>query len=117
MDTDFYLRPLLALFLVIGMIFMAGAVVRRISPIRSWAGKRSAPSLEITERLNLDARRQLVLVRHNDREHLILLGNTSELLIDAGQAAPSFTTTEQEAAQDTICAAPLLPEPEPERVR
>lgn len=117
METDFYLRPLLALSFVIGMIFVAGAILRRISPVRSFFGKPAMPRLEIVERLGLDTRRQLVLIRYNDREHLVLLGQNNDLLIDAHPAGPRFVATGQTSIQRPMLPDPSPPEPEPEPQR
>ena len=90
MDFDFtgYLRCALALIFVLALIGILVAVARRFgfgyaTPSKTGHGRR----LSIVEIMPIDTKRRLVLVRRDDREHLILLGQTSETLIeDAIQA-------------------------------
>ena len=95
MDFDGYLRFVLALIFVLGLIGLFALLLRRYGPgatgmlaRRSGQGRR----LQIVEVAVLDARRRLVLVKRDQQEHLILLGASSELLIESGirdQAAAS----------------------------
>ena len=49
--------------------------------------------LQIVESLSLDMRRRLVIVRHDDKEHLLLLGNERDLVVESSpkkeSASPS----------------------------
>ena len=86
MEFSGYLRFLLALVFVLGLIGLATAVVRRMGlgfPVG--ALKRSGNRrLSVVETAPLDGRRRLVLVRRDDTEHLIILGPTSELVVETG---------------------------------
>ena len=54
-------------------------------------GARAGRRLSVVEVLMLDTRRRLVLVRRDDVEHLILLGATTETVIERGiRVSPSF---------------------------
>ncbi len=64
--------------------FGLGAV--RISPAFRTKGRQAQKRLAVIEVTSLDARRRLVLVRRDDTEHLILLGNTTDLLIESNIA-------------------------------
>ncbi len=56
-------------------------------------GIQKAGRLSVTEVQSVDARRKLVLVRRDDREHLILLNGDRDLLIESGiEAAPVAET-------------------------
>ncbi len=85
MDLDDYFRFLLALVFVIGLIGILAVLIRRFGSggthflnSRMGRGRR----LSIVETLPIDARRRLVLLRRDDKEHLILLGASQELLIE-----------------------------------
>lgn len=52
----------------------------------------------VVEAVAVDARRRLVLVRRDDREHLLLVGGATELVIerDIQRPAPSAVATVEE---------------------
>ena len=87
MDFAEYLRFFIALGFVLVLIAGLAALVRR-----SGFGGRltTAPSagserrLALIEVRPLDAKRKLVLLRRDDREHLVLLGASGDLLIESG---------------------------------
>jgi flagellar protein FliO/FliZ len=86
-----YVRFLLALLFVLGLIGLLAFVLRRfgmgavrISPGYRARGRVMERRLAVVEVVSVDARRRLVLVRRDDTEHLILLGQTSDLLIEGG---------------------------------
>lgn len=90
MDVE-YVRFLLALLFVLGLIGLLAFVLRRfgmgavrISPAFRSKGRGAERRLAVVEVASVDARRRLVLVRRDDTEHLILLGQTSDLLIESG---------------------------------
>ena len=89
MDVE-YVRFLLALLFVLGLIGLLAFVLRRfgmgavrVSPAFRAKG-RTEQRLAVVEVAVVDARRRLVLVRRDDTEHLILLGQTTDLLIESG---------------------------------
>lgn len=78
-----YLRFVLALVLVIGLILLLAWALRRFGfggMVRSGAKRR----LQVLETLPIDPRHRLVLVRRDDTEHLLMLGPTNNLVIEAG---------------------------------
>jgi flagellar protein FliO/FliZ len=84
---DSYLRYLVSLLLVLGLIGLFAWLLRRFGPpgrFRSSGQRR----LSIVEILPLDARRRLVLLRRDGTEHLLLLGQTQDLVVESGIAAP-----------------------------
>ena len=86
MEYDSYLRFVLALLFVLGLIGLIGYLLRRygfgttgLIPHRIGQERR----LAVIEVASVDARRRLVLVRRDSREHLILLGATTETIIES----------------------------------
>ncbi len=82
MEATSYLRFILSLVLVLGMIFAALWAVRRwglgaMMP-RMGGGRR----LALVEALPLDGKHRLVLVRRDDREHLLLLGGGGDTVVE-----------------------------------
>ncbi len=75
MDWADLIRAIAALALTLGLVGLAAVIGRRYGPgalgrLRPGATRR----LAVVESLVLDPSRRLVLVRADDREHLLLLG-------------------------------------------
>lgn len=89
MDIGGYFRFILALIFVIGLIALLAAMARRAGwGFPAAAIKRASNRrLGVVEVTPLDGRRRLILVRRDDTEHLLLVGPTSELLIETGIAS------------------------------
>ncbi|HVO14830.1 MAG TPA: flagellar biosynthetic protein FliO [Alphaproteobacteria bacterium] len=89
MDYDIFLRFLVALIFVLGLIGLLAWAARRFGiggrvAVRPGRRRRMA----IVEATAVDAKRRLVLVRRDDVEHLILLGPTVDLVVEQGIAVP-----------------------------
>lgn len=87
MSWGIYVQAVSSLILVIGLMLAALWVVRRygvagLNVARS-PGKRR---LALVEVMPLDGRRRLVLVRRDDTEHLLMIGGSTDLVIEAGTA-------------------------------
>lgn len=88
------LRAIFALALTLGLIGLAAWAVRRFAP--EWLGRLQAARkdrrLAIVETLTLDPNRRLVLVRLDDTERLILLGE-GRMLAEGPARAPKAAET------------------------
>lgn len=109
-DADLLLRSFAALAAVIGLMLAAAWALRRLgarSGFGPLAGKRR---LAIVEAIALDARSRLVLVRRDDREHLLVLGQGAAVLVEGGIAAPPAPApAPAPAASATPAAGPEAP--------
>jgi flagellar protein FliO/FliZ len=77
------LRAILALVLVLGLIGGVAWAARRFGPAILFAGRpKGQRSLGVIETLPLDARHRLVLVRRDDRRHLLLIGPGQSLVVE-----------------------------------
>ncbi|MEQ9170420.1 MAG: flagellar biosynthetic protein FliO [Rhodospirillales bacterium] len=112
MDMDGYLRFILALLFVIGLIAVLAAMARRAGwGFPATAIKRASNRrLGIVEVTPLDGRRRLILVRRDDKEHLLLIGPTSELVIETGITGPGAGFKQ---ALDTAVLPPADDDAEP----
>lgn len=84
---DFYslARVLGALALVLGLLVVALWAVRRFNiSLPGSLASRQDKRLAVVEQLSIDAKRKLLLLRRDGREHLILISAESALLIEAG---------------------------------
>jgi flagellar protein FliO/FliZ len=84
MDMWEYLRFALALVFVLALVGLMAAMARRAGfgfPAKAVkpGGRRRLSVIEVTP---LDGRRRLVLVRRDNVEHLLLIGPTSELVVE-----------------------------------
>ena len=83
LSTD-YLRFAFALAVVLGLIMLCAWLVRRFR-IGSFAGHiGQSERLQLMETLSIGSQQRLVLVRRDDREHLLLLGPEKGTLIESG---------------------------------
>jgi flagellar protein FliO/FliZ len=90
MDLENYLRFAAALVFVLALIGLATWLARwfgfgtRAPQVRG--GQRR---LGVVEVATIDARHRAVLLRRDDREHLVLIGPSADLLIESGIEPPS----------------------------
>jgi flagellar protein FliO/FliZ len=91
MDYDLYLRFALALILVLGLIALLAWLLRRFGMgVKMTRGRR----LGITEVQMLGPRHRLMLIRRDDVEHLVIVGPTSETVVERGIQRPdNFAST------------------------
>jgi flagellar protein FliO/FliZ len=81
MDFDLYLRFALALVLVLGLIALLAWLLRRFGMgVKMTKGRR----LGVIEVQMLGPRHRLMLIRRDDVEHLVIVGPTSETIVESG---------------------------------
>lgn len=77
------LRFIAAFILVISMMGGLALIMKRINArMPSANGRRKR--LQVMEILPLDGRRKAVILRRDDREHLVILGANGETLVESG---------------------------------
>ena len=102
-----YLRFVLALVFVLGLIFFIGWLARRFAPGRGLftAMKSRERRLAILETLPLDNRRRLVLIRRDGKQHLLLIGGQTDMMIEQGIDFLSLTEEAMKNADRTAAAS------------
>ena len=93
METLDYLRFLAALVVVVGLIAGAAWAARRFGLAPRVTGD-GAGRLAVVAVQAIDTRRKLVLVRRDDREHLMVISPTTETVIEAGIVQDSRDRTD-----------------------
>ena len=85
-----YARFLLGLIFVLGLILALAWAARRLNliPGAIKLAKSGPRRLAIVEISAVDAKRRLVLVRRDNVEHLLLLGPTSEAVVETDITPP-----------------------------
>jgi flagellar protein FliO/FliZ len=89
MDIVEILRAVFGLGIVLGLIVLCGVVLKRTQFTGFKLGVRGDQRLSVSARIMLDPRRQIVILRDGEREHLVLLGASGETLIESRDARPS----------------------------
>lgn len=97
MDSVNYLRFIAALVFVLALLAGCAWLARRFGFLPQVAARRGARKrLEILEILPLDARRRMVLIRRDDVEHLLLVGE-GETVVERGITPASSQSPESAA--------------------
>jgi flagellar protein FliO/FliZ len=91
LDLDLYIRFALALVVVLGLILLAGRVLRRLQGVGTIATETRLSLLEVKP---LDPRRRLVRVGYGDQELLLLIGGDRDLLLLTSPRVESATQPE-----------------------
>lgn len=109
MDLDQYIRFVMALFFVVALIMIVAWVMRRVGMAGGTVrGRARQRRLSVVEALPIDAKRRLILIRRDDREHLILLGANGDLLVDSAPAG-GFDSALAKSADTAPAAPPTAP--------
>ncbi len=85
MELDSYLQFVFALIFVIGLIILLTAIIRKSGFVPTSALRKGGPRrLKILEFLQVGPKQRLVLIRRDDKDHLILLGANNEVVVETG---------------------------------
>jgi flagellar protein FliO/FliZ len=123
MDAVSYLKFILALVVVLGMILAVTWVLKRLGVGQQQLGALGRKRrLRTVEAASIDGRHRLVLIRRDAVEHLVLLGPASSQVIETGipaaadeppgETAPAFSFKSLLAAARPA-AAPSVPPKDP----
>jgi flagellar protein FliO/FliZ len=99
-STGMYLKVMFAFALVVALMLGFSWLLKKLglaTPGMAAGGRRR---LKIVEHLPLDTRRRLVLVRRDDREHLIVIG---------GQGGDLLVEGDIPAATESAAGTTVLP--------
>jgi flagellar protein FliO/FliZ len=113
-------RIFFALIAVLGMIGLCAMIAKKAGLVSGAVGLAKKRRLAIVETLPLDARRRAAIIRCDGREHLVILGQASETLVEANipallergiaDAAPPATNSEPIATPNFRVAMAKLKE-------
>lgn len=85
MEFSVYIRFLLALVFVLGLIGLIAWAARRFGLMRGAVRPRNGQRrIEVIETASVDSKRRLMLVRRDGTEHLLLLGINGDMVIERG---------------------------------
>jgi len=101
MDIGEYFRFLLALIFVLALIVVLAKTARRAGfgfPVAA-TRRNSDKRLSVVEVIPIDGRRRLILIRRDNVEHLVMLGPTTETVIETGITSKNGKTAFQNALE------------------
>ncbi|MEP3112388.1 flagellar biosynthetic protein FliO [Nisaea sp.] len=90
MGFDVYVRFFLGFAFTIGLIGVVYWVARRYAGRLGIVRANTAGRLSVSGQISLDPRRRVMLVRCDEREHLLLLGPNNDLVIESAVGTNSF---------------------------
>lgn len=83
MDTVDPIRFIVAFVFVLGLIGLLAMGLKRYGKAQQIFGAQQDGRIKIIETRYLDPRRRLVLIRRDNREHLLLLADGREVVIES----------------------------------
>ena len=87
MDMVDLSRVFIAFGVVVVLIFAVAAIAKKLGLHNKLSGMQSGEKrLKIVDALAIDPRRRLVLIQRDDKEHLVLLNQQQDLLIETYEA-------------------------------
>lgn len=102
-SSEMYLKVIFAFAFVVALMFAFSWLLRRLGLATPGLNMGAKRRLRVIEYLPIDSRRRLVLVRRDDREHLIVIGGTGgDLLVERDIVPPADDT----AKGAGVCFAP-----------
>ncbi|MEM1372058.1 MAG: hypothetical protein AAGG72_07510 [Pseudomonadota bacterium] len=85
-EVVFYLVAAIAVTagVVLGAVMIRGFIPQPSASGAKLFGQKSIKRLEVVDTANLDGRRKLILLRRDDKEHLIMTGGPVDVVIETG---------------------------------
>ena len=106
-DTANLIATIVLALLALFILYM---IYRMISRPRMASGRRSRHArLAITDAASVDDRRKLVLVRRDDVEHLIMIGGSNDMVIEADIKKTLAASPAEMSSRPVAPAAPAMP--------
>jgi flagellar protein FliO/FliZ len=101
------LTVIFALGAVIVLIILAVWLLKVISKVSGTSVRGRSRRLGVVETLVIDQKRQLLIVRRDNVEHLILTGSTQDILVETGIAVVEAPISQPLARRQPLPQAPL----------
>lgn len=88
MEPTAYLRVIVSLVLVVGLMLAVLWALRRFNIGGMVARPSSRRRLAVVETMAVDSRRRLILVRRDGVEHLLMIGGAQDVVIERAIMPP-----------------------------
>ena len=115
-----YITMVIALAIVVVLIVLAVWLIKLVGDASRNVGRGRNRRLTVVDSVAIDNKRQAVIVRRDETEHLIVIGGPNDLVVESGFAAPAVNQVQraprrkpaEPVAAPTIAPA-VAPEPTP----
>ena len=94
-----YLTMLIALAIVVVLIVLAVWLIKLVGDATRSVGRGRNRRLMVVDSIAIDNKRQAVIVRRDDTEHLIVIGGPNDLVVEIGFEAPPVQQPQRPARQ------------------
>lgn len=74
----------ISLAVVLALFALFVLIIKRLTGVQSPTSRNRQPRLAVMDAATIDTRRKLILVRRDNVEHLILIGGTTDLVVEQG---------------------------------
>lgn len=98
MDMTEYLRAIAAFSIVLALMWGLALTLRYLNSRRTNLPGLAPKRLSILEIKQLDARNRLILLGHDDTEHLVILGHDSQTLLSSTPRKSKQGSPKQDSA-------------------
>ncbi len=94
MDSMMLLKFFCAFAFVIGLMMLFSFMLKKLGLAGASFSPMGKRRLKVVEFLPLESRRKLVLIRRDDREHLLVLGSNGETVVESNIPAEKDNVVE-----------------------
>ncbi|NVK17425.1 MAG: FliO/MopB family protein [Methylocystaceae bacterium] len=102
MDITDYLRFVFALAFVIALIGLLAFMAKRYGMGYRNVARNTQRRLSISEIMPVDNKRRLVLIKRDDKEHLLMIGGETDLVVEQNIATDDLSFSEQLDLQKSL---------------
>lgn len=107
-----YLTMIIALAIVLVLIVLAVWLIKLVGDASRSVGRGRNRRLMIVDSIAIDNKRQAVIVRRDETEHLIVIGGPNDLVVESGFAAPAAQQMQRVQRRKPVADLPSVsPEP------
>lgn len=84
MDSTQVLKVIMAFALVLSLMWLLSFLIKKFGDSKFMTVNRADRRLKLIEHLPIDTKNRLVLVRRDDKEHLLLVSHEHALVVEQG---------------------------------
>ena len=106
-----YLTMIVALAIVIVLIVLAVWLIKLIGDASASVGRGRNRRLMVIDSIAIDNKRQAVIIRRDETEHLIVIGGPNDLVVESGFDAPPAQQTQRPRRKAAEPTPAPIPEP------
>ena len=107
-----YITMFVALAIVVVLIVLAVWLIKVVGDASRNVGRGRNRRLAVIDSIAIDNKRQAVIVRRDEIEHLIVIGGPNDLVVESGFSAPPIQQAQRPQRRKPADPAPVVaPEP------